>query len=685
MRAWAGAAVSGLAVLAGLAGCSSGAPEQAGGGGTSPATGQAGATLTGTVRGGQQAIMGAHVYLLAANTTGYGGAGLAASTNDASLSLLKSAANTALDTSGGATNGDYYVTTDANGSWTITGDYTCTQGQQVYLYSLGGNTGAGVNTASGLMAALGACPAAGNFLSATPFVLINEVSTVATAYAIAGFATDATHVSSSGTALAATGIANAFATVANLETLSIGTTPTTTPAGNGTLPQAEINTLANILAACINSNGAVTGPANATPCYTLFTNALASGTTGAQPTDTATAAINIAHNPGSNVAALYGLTSGTPPFAPALTGAPKDWTLMVVFTGPGLNNLDEIAYAVAIDASDNVWVASQDSPLVELSSLGVFLSGANGFTDGNQRGTTGLAIDLTGNAWLANAFTDTVSKFSSSGSVLSGSGFSVGGYPPSGPQVVAIDASNNAWIGGPGGQSVFKLSNTGSNLSGTNGYSGGGLALPIGIGFDGAGNAWVANYEGASVTELSNSGTILSGASGYTSGISEPVAIALDSAGNAWVATRSTDVNDPSGVTKISNSGSVLIAAPNWSSSHSEYPYALTLDGAGNAWVTSGSGVLDAVFELSNSGAMLSPANGYAWGKVSSPEGIAVDGSGNVWIADQVDPEIYQTSPNGGGVVEEFVGAAVPVITPIAAGLPATPTVDGSSNLATRP
>ena len=128
--------------------------------------------------------------------------GIAASASNTSVSLLTSAGNTTLDSSGGATNGDYYVTTDVSGSFSITGDYTCGAGQQVYLYALGGNPGAGINSAAGLMAALGTCPAAGNFLTTTPYVVVNEVSTVATAYAFAGFATDATHVGSSGTALA---------------------------------------------------------------------------------------------------------------------------------------------------------------------------------------------------------------------------------------------------------------------------------------------------------------------------------------------------------------------------------------------------------------------------------------------------------------------------------------------------
>jgi hypothetical protein len=371
------------------------------------------------------------------------------------------------------------------------------------------------------------------------------------------------------------------------------------------------------------------------------------------------------------VAALYGLATSTAPFQSILTTAPNDWTVAVSYTGGGLN-VDNIPQAVAIDGAGDVWVASQDGPVVKLSSSGAILSGANGFTDGNQRGTLSIAIDLSGNAWVANSFTDSVSKFSSSGSVLSGSsGFSVAGGPENGPWTVAIDASNDAWIGPPG---LFKLSNDGTNLSGPSGYSGGGLGTPFQIAFDGAGNAWVGNY-GPNVTELSSSGTILSGANGYATGGEQGVGIALDSAGNVWTATRSTSIYAASGITKFSNSGSVLIAAPPADpGSNPWHPYGLTLDGAGNAWVTSYSGDSCCILEFSNSGTLLSPKRGYASGIVLGfVEGIAVDGSGNIWVANQ------------GGSVSELVGAGVPVITPIAAGLPAIPTADGSSNLATRP
>ena len=273
-----------------------------------------GLSIQGILHGGKQPVVDAHVYLLAANTTGYG---------QPSASLLNASSTGASDAIGA------YVTTSSTGAFSITGDYACTPNTQVYVYALGGNPGAGVNSAAGFLALLGNCPNSGNFLTAVPYIWVDEVSTIAAAYAFTGFATDPTHVSSSGTALAQTGIQNAFANAANLVDLSNGVALDTTPAGNGSVPQREINTLANILASCVNS----TGPSSPA-CSTLFSNSLSKGSSGAIPTNTADAAINIAHNPGTNIATLFALTTPASPFQPVLPSAPGNFTIRVEFAEP---------------------------------------------------------------------------------------------------------------------------------------------------------------------------------------------------------------------------------------------------------------------------------------------------------------------------------------------------------------
>jgi len=611
-----------LVVSAMLTGCSVGPTGPI----NSPSS-PAGLPLQGRVHGGQQPIVGAHIYLFAANTTGY---------SQPSVSLLN-AASTGYSDSVGA-----YVLTANDGSFTITGDYTCTPNTQVYLYALGGNAGAGTNNASGLMAILGNCPTPDNFLIATPIIWVNEVSTIAAAYAMAGFATDATHVSSSGAALAQQGIANAFANAANLATLATGVARTTTPAGNGTVPQTVIDSLANILAACVNSDGEVLGPYPASNCYTLFFNAQSLGSSGNIPTETATAAINIAHNPASNIANLYNLQyAAGSPFQPALPSQAYDFTVGLNFSGGSFNG----STAIAIDGSGNAWIAG--NTVTVLSPSGAFASGVSGYTGHGLSGPLGIAIDANGTAWLAGGSANNIIKISSSGTFGSGSGGFTGGGM-SYPKTIAIDAANNVWIGSYLNGSVAEMSNTGVFITNSSGYTGGGLSYVDSIAIDTAKDVWVTSGLTNAVTEISKTGTFLTGSSGYTgAGLDNPVASAFDSAGNLWV----TDDFGKS-VTEISSS---LSPIGTYTGGGLQGSNGIAIDGAGNAWISNNA--TSCVTEITSAGTVVTSSTGYIGGGIFMPNGIAVDGSGNVWVA------------NGSNNAVELIGAATPVVTPIAVAL----------------
>jgi hypothetical protein len=641
---------------------------------TAPSTPVTAPAIKGSVFGGQQPVVGAHVYVLAANTTGYNTTG---ATNP-SVSLLQASSGTTKDS-----NGNYYVTTGTFGSFSITNEYSCTPGngstpgQQVYLYAVGGTSdpyGSGaINNAIGLMAVLGDCPASGNFAAATPIVQMNEVTTVAAAYAMAGFAYDATHVSSSGSNLAKVGVRNAFANASNLASLSTGLAYTTTPAangGNGAVPQTTINTLANILAACINTNGAITAPVtsgpdpiSASPCYTLLYDAQSGGSFGTVPTDTATAAINIAHNPGSNVSTLFALPSATAPFIPVLSNQPNDFTIGINYTGGTLVS----PRGIAIDATGDVWITNASggtNNIVKLSSTGAVLSGTTGFTGSNTVYLPiDVAIDASGNAWVANYAGSSVSELSSTGQLLGGGPYTGGGIVS--PWSIAIDGPGNVWVASSGSPAVItKLSSAGAVLSGTTGYTGGGLSGSLVIAIDGSANAWIGDGSSANnVVKLSSSGSVLSGANGYVLS-TLPRGIAMDGLGNAWVPSNS--------LFEVSNSGSLTSSSNGYTSGGIKAPYyGVAIDGLGDVWVANTN---NSVSQFGNTGSAISPTTGYTGGQQGFGWGIAIDGSGDTWVANFT-----------GGSITELIGAATPVITPICAGLPSVPTSNGTSSLGTRP
>jgi hypothetical protein len=581
--------------------------------------------ISGAVHGGNKPVAGAHIHLMMVATTGYA---------QASTNLLTASATGNADAYGA------YVLSDASGNYSIPSSYSCSGQDQVYLYATGGNAGPGANSAIGLLSAIGGCPLPqfnGVVASA-----INEVTTVGTAYAIAGFATDATHVSSSGSTLARQGVRNAFANAANLYSSADGSSITTTPAGNGTVPNKAVNTLANILSACIESS-----PASSPNCQALLSHALNSASV--VPTDTANAMLNIAHSPGANIAALYSLGNSSTPFSPALPAQPNDFSLGINYTGGGLNKPSSIA----IDGEGNAWIANLgDDTISKLSPAGATLSPSTGFTNGTPIGPVGIALDLSGNAWVVNAVSSSLIKYAASGALLSPStGYNNGGLAA--PQAIASDALGNTWVANFR-DSVSKISNGGVSISPGNGYTGGGITGSTAIAIDASGNAWVTNAKGSpnSITRLSAGGQPMSPASGYTGGgINKPFSIAVDGSGYVWTANYLGN-----SISKIAPNGDPVSPSTGYTGGGVSRPFSLAIDGGGNVWVANDGKF--SVSEFSNIGEVLSPSTGFQGGVMSGPQAVAVDGSGNVWVANQNDIS-----------VTVLVGACVPVVTPLVVGV----------------
>jgi len=586
-----------------------------------------------TVMGGRQPISSAHVYLYAADATAYG---------HASDSLLVADAGATYPTTVDG-SGNYYITTDASGSFYVSaGEYACTQGSQVYLYAVGGNPGAGTNTAAGLMSILGQCGASSSFPGVT-YVTMNEASTVAAAYAVAGYAVDATHVASSGTTLAKTGIANAFANAANLYTLATGIVLTTTPNGNGTVPQALLYSLANSLAGCINS----TGPSSI-PCTQLLGSAKSLGATGTTPTDTVTAAINIAHYPGNAVATILGAApSSGAPYQPILGATPNDLTVGISFTGSGISKPRD----VAIDGSGNVWITNDTANVVtKLSSLGVAATGSPfSVTDASY-----VAIDSSGNAWITSPSANHLYEVTTANSVVSVTRETglLGANPMTTPEGIAFDSSGNIWVASNGNSALFELGSSGSDALGSP-YTDSCLNAVYSVAIDGGNNVWTSSPTKNDVCEIGSLLTLLGlQEQNTTTSLSTPNRLAIDGSGNVWVAN-----TGGSGLIKMSSTAVNATGSP-FSGGGLSSPFGVAIDGLGNVWLANHGN--SSVSEFTSAGVASSPSTGYTGGSQSGSENIAVDGSGNVWVTNIT-----------GSSVTELVGAGAPAITPLVAAVKA--------------
>ena len=140
------------------------------------------------------------------------------------------------------------------------------------------------------------------------------------------------------------------------------------------------------------------------------------------------------------------------------------------------------ASAVAVDASGNVWVAdsgnnrieefsSSGSPALNFSGGTKNYFGTNGSGAGQFQLPKGIAVDASGNLWISDSVAQTLQKCTPAGScTLYGSGSGSGDGQFNTPQGVAVDSSGNVWMPDDYNSRVNEFTSSGSPA---NNFSGG--------------------------------------------------------------------------------------------------------------------------------------------------------------------------------------------------------------------
>jgi hypothetical protein len=317
---------------------------------------------------------------------------------------------------------------------------------------------------------------------------------------------------------------------------------------------ATFNTLGNLLAACISRT-----PSDA--CDKFFAAATPPG--GSTPTDTLTAAQNIARYPWYQPQRLfvlfedfYHLPLGERwrdvPFIPYLNYKPAAWTLSVVYAGGGLNSLG----GIAIDGDGNAWagdnflVGAQSTlyapfggGLSELAPNGRPISPMTfGYRGGGVDGPGfGLALSADDKVWVTSLGSKTISVFDrKTGKPLSPeTGYNFDGKlgamrgiicTPSG-DVWALDNDNDQIVYFPKGDTskgrLLGRTVNGKPVDGTCQVKG-----PFHLAVDQQDRIWITNGGSDTVTRFPSSDP--NKAELFKVGFG-PRAIAIDSLGNAWV------------------------------------------------------------------------------------------------------------------------------------------------------
>jgi streptogramin lyase len=251
---------------------------------------------------------------------------------------------------------------------------------------------------------------------------------------------------------------------------------------------------------------------------------------------------------------------------------------------------------------------------------------ANGLAGTGLQDSFGVAIDANGDIWVSNETSvagannselGSVSKFSPSGVDLSGFGFTGGGVYY--PQGIAVDSTGDLWIADYGRSSASVLANNGSAISGASGYGTSALPFTSAVAIDGSGNGWFAVQEAA--VRVTPNGVV-----NTFQCCDDPTGIAVDQSGNVWLA----DYGGAS-IVELSPSGDVVnrFNSPNGI----DAPQEIAIDGGGNVFAANFRG--NSITEIASlSATVVSSTDRLGLdATLNEPLGIAIDASGDVWVS----------------------------------------------------
>jgi sugar lactone lactonase YvrE len=313
-------------------------------------------------------------------------------------------------------------------------------------------------------------------------------------------------------------------------------------------------------------------------------------------------------------------------------------------------------------------------------------SGSTGYGDGTGSSAlfnqpAGLAIDASGNLYVADEGNNCIRKVTPSGMVTTLAGSTTPGYKNGqgaaaeffSPNGIAVDAAGNVYVTDVLNEAIRKITPSGSVTTlagGTEGSADGtGSAAqfdyPYGITIDGSGNLIVADAynnrirkvtPAGVVTTIAGSGATGAGNGGFADGpvvsavFKAPYGVAVDASGNIYV----TDGGN-NRIRKIS-SGNVTTVAGDGSTGYQDgalnsaefaAPQGLVVDRSGNIYVTE---YLSNVREIS--GGVVTTIAGSTQGtsgfqdgigtdaRFNGTNGIVMDPSGNLYVVDQYNSAI---------------------------------------------
>jgi sugar lactone lactonase YvrE len=340
-----------------------------------------------------------------------------------------------------------------------------------------------------------------------------------------------------------------------------------------------------------------------------------SGVAASYPTGTVISPLTVTNTGG----AVTGLIGTTTTFAGSTFGFLNGTGTAAQFNNPA---------GIAVDATGNTYVADRSNHCIrKITAAGVVtvLAGSttSGSTDGSGTAAKfnnpyGLVVDALGNVYVADTDNNLIRKITAAGLVTTLAG-STNGYADGssttakfkGPRGVAIDASGNVYVADTANYRIRKITNAGivTTLAGyASTFSAGGSAdgtgtaalfnLPTGLTVDASGTIYVADSSNSRIRKITSTAVVTTVAGsnrGFADGIGasalfkDPAGITIDALGNLYVAdsqnNRIRKINTSGLVTTLAGSGTAGIADGSSTAAEFNNPSSISINTFGIMYV----------------------------------------------------------------------------------------------------
>jgi hypothetical protein len=303
-------------------------------------------------------------------------------------------------------------------------------------------------------------------------------------------------------------------------------------------------------------------------------------------------------------------------------------------------------------------------------------TGTPGFNGDNIAATSaqlndpwGVAVDGAGNLYIADRNNDRIRKVTPGGIITTVAGTGTSGYNGDNiaatsaqlfdPYGLAVDRSGNLYIADTANNRIRKVTPSGiittAAGTGTYGYNGDNIAAtsaelysPYGVAVDGAGNLYIADLNNWRVRKVTLGGTITTvagtGTLGYngdniaatSAELNYPWAVAVDGAGNLYIADATNNrirKVAPNGIiTTVAGTGTPGYNGDNIAATSVQlnYPWGVAVDGAGNLYIADSTNFRIRKVDVSDPPALTFPSTNVS--SVSAAQDVIIENLGNTQL-----------------------------------------------------